>query len=68
LISENTLEEKIRVVKTHRQGTGSIEFIIPQELCHRYKLTEPAQIMLIPEEDHFKVMKLRLYGPSEESK
>jgi hypothetical protein len=67
-LTENICENKIRVVKTHQQGTGSIEFCIPKEVCQRYDLTEPAHIMIIPEEDNFKVMKLRLYtqGDSKE--
>jgi hypothetical protein len=65
---QNTYDHKIRVVKTHQQGTGSIEFCIPKELCERYSLTEPALIMLIPDEDHFKVMRLQLYGPENSKK
>jgi hypothetical protein len=64
-MSEN--DKKIRVVKTHDQGTGSIEFCIPKEFQKRYDLAEPGHLMLIPEEDYFKVMKLRLATSGEKA-
>jgi hypothetical protein len=59
------LKEKIRIVKSHDQGGGSIEFCIPKEFQHRYNLSEPTHLILIPEEDSFRVMKLRIQVPGE---
>jgi hypothetical protein len=59
-MSEN--DTRIKVVKSHDQGQGSIEFCIPKEFQKRYDLTEPGHLILIPEENYFKVMKLQLIG------
>ena len=61
-------ENKIRIAKTHDQGNNVIEVCIPKAFCERYDLTEPTHVMLIPEEDSFRVMKLRLYGTEEDLK
>lgn len=58
--------DRIRVVKTHDQGHGAIEFCIPKEFQQRYDMSEPGMLMLVPEQDFFKVMKLRLAVPGEE--
>ncbi len=58
-------DKKIRIVKSHDQGGGAIEFCIPKEFQRRYDLVEPTHLMLIPEEDSFRVMKLRLATPGE---
>ena len=65
IMSENG--KKIRVVKSHDQGHGSIEFCIPKEFQERYDLAEPGLLMLIPEEDYFRVMKLRLATSGEKA-
>ena len=67
LIIFNTMSEnnKIRVVKTHDQGHGAIEFCIPKEFQERYDMSEPGMLMLVPKQDFFKVMKLKLVAPGE---
>jgi hypothetical protein len=69
-MSEVLEDRKIRIVRTHSQGTGgySTEFIIPKEICDRYDITRDVHLMLIPEEDHFKVIKLRILARGEELK
>jgi hypothetical protein len=63
-MQESKFENKIRVAKTHKQmPNGSIEVIIPKSFCEQYDLTEPTHVMLIPEEDSFRIMKLRLAAP-----
>jgi hypothetical protein len=60
-MTESQIDNKIRVAKTHKQmPNGSIEVIIPKSFCEQYDLTEPTHVMLIPEEDSFRIMKLRL--------
>jgi hypothetical protein len=59
-MSEN--DTGVRVVKSHDQGHGSIEFCIPKAFQKRYDLTEPGHLMLIPEQNYFKVMKLQING------
>jgi len=54
------IDKKIRIVKSHDQGSGSIEFCIPKEFLHRYDLVKPTHLILIPEDDSFRVMKLRI--------
>jgi hypothetical protein len=69
-MSELLEDRKIRIVRTHSQGTGgySTEFIIPKEICDRYDIGKDVHLMLVPEQDHFKVMKLRILAPGEEVK
>jgi len=61
------LDKKIRIAKAHAQGARghSTELIIPKEFCERYGINKDVHLMLIPEEDYFKVMKLRVYAPGE---
>jgi hypothetical protein len=67
-MSELLEDRKVRIVRTHSQGTGgySTEFIIPKEICDRYDIRKDVHLMLVPEDDGFKVMKLRLLGPGGE--
>jgi hypothetical protein len=64
-MKEEFEDNKIRIAKAHAQGTGghSTEIVIPREFCVRYGIYREAHLMLIPEEDSFRVMKLRLVGP-----
>ena len=65
MTQDTQYDNKIRVTKTHAQATGSIEFCIPKELCIRYDLTEPTNIMLIPRENDFIVRKLVIEYPKD---
>lgn len=65
-MTENVYDNRIRIVKSHNQGGNAIEFCIPKELCERYQLTRPAHLMLIPEDDSFRVRKLEIPTVGEE--
>jgi hypothetical protein len=69
-MKEEFRDNKIRVVKPHAQGACGLsnEIVIPREFCVRYGIDKDVHLMLIPEEDFFKVMKLRFLGPGEEVK
>jgi len=45
-----------------------VEFCIPKEFQEKYRLTEPTNLMLVPRENHFEVMKLKIAGPNGEIK
>jgi len=45
-----------------------VEFCIPKEFQIRYGLTEPTNLMLVPRDDHFEVMKLKIAEPNGEMK
>ena len=68
-MTDSNFDNKVRIAKTHIQApNGSIEVIIPKSLCEQYDLTEPTHVMIIPEEDSFRIMKLRLATPGQEIK
>jgi hypothetical protein len=61
----DTNKDKIRIVKPHYANTKlqkTLEFAIPKELAGRYELDNETYLMLVPEQDSFRVMKLRLYA------
>ena len=66
-MKEDLQDNRIRIAKPHAQGTGghSTEFTIPKEFCERYGINKHVHLMLVPEQDFFKVMKLRLAVPGE---
>ena len=67
-MTQETYDNKIRIVPTHQQGSGSIEFCIPKELCERYDLTKPGHLMILPKEDSFVVRKLLMPSPEDFNK
>ena len=62
-MTQEIYDNRIRIVPTHQQGSGSIEFCIPKELCERYNLTQPGHLMLVPDKDSFIVRKLIIPNP-----
>lgn len=67
LMKESLKDNRIKIVKSHPQGAGggSTQIVIPKEFCQRYGFGRYDTLILIPEEDYFKVMKLRLIIPGE---
>jgi hypothetical protein len=64
----DTDKDKIRIVKPHYANSKlqkTLEFAIPKELAGRYELDNETYLMLVPEQDSFRVMKLRLCGAGE---
>ena len=66
-MKEPLRDNRIRIAKAHPQGAGggSTQIVIPKEFCECYGFARYETLMLIAEEDYFKVMKLRLTIPGE---
>ncbi len=61
-MKESLEDRRIKIAKCHPQGAGGggPQIVIPKEFCERYGFARYDTLMLIPEEDYFKVMKLQL--------